>query len=229
MASKLSAPAWAIFLALARFTGVDAVRRAVAGASSRFLACSFQANVGINPEGKPLLLAPNRYFQRQYLPPAGADFEIESATIEELVSFVRGFAERILMSVRGIFGGNSLSRSASCPQRCPQNGGSCSGTALDHAGHYTTSKLSELQAFYGCYWNRLEVKLVEAGGIEPPSEGLPSDMPTCLAAVLISLFEPPTAGSRRAIRFGSQPHPLRQENRPIPLNDVLSNPVGESR
>jgi len=72
-------------------------------------------------------------------------------------------------------------------------------------------------------------QLVEAGGIEPPSEGLPSDMPTCLAAVLISLFEPPTAGSRGAIRFGSQPHPLRQENRPIPLNDVLSNPVGESR
>ena len=72
-------------------------------------------------------------------------------------------------------------------------------------------------------------RLVEAGGIEPPSEGLPSDMPTCLAAVLISLFEPPTAGSRRAIRFGSQPHPLRQENRPIPLNDILSNPVGESR
>ena len=72
-------------------------------------------------------------------------------------------------------------------------------------------------------------QLVEAGGIEPPSEGLPSNMTTCLAAVLISLFEPPTAGSRRAIRFGSQPHPLRQENRPIPLNDVLSNPVGESR
>jgi hypothetical protein len=46
---------------------------------------------------------------------------------------------------------------------------------------------------------------------------------------LISLFEPPTAGSRRTIRFGFQPQPLRQENRPIPLNDVLSNPVGESR
>jgi hypothetical protein len=72
-------------------------------------------------------------------------------------------------------------------------------------------------------------KLVEAGGIEPPSEGLRSNMTTCLADVLISLFEPPTAGSRRAIRFGSQPHPLRQENRPIPLNDVLANPVGESR
>ena len=72
-------------------------------------------------------------------------------------------------------------------------------------------------------------KLVEAGGIEPPSEGFLSAMTTCLAAVLISLFEPPTARSRRAIRFGSQPHPLRQENRPIPLNDVLSNPVGESR
>src|SRR6266508_4169752 len=70
--------------------------------------------------------------------------------------------------------------------------------------------------------------LVEAGGIEPPSEGLRSNMTTCLADVLISLFEPPTAGSRRAIRFGSQPHPLRQESRPIPLNDVLSNPGGEA-
>jgi len=73
------------------------------------------------------------------------------------------------------------------------------------------------------------LKRVEAGGIEPPSEGLPSNMTTCLAVALISLFEPPAAGSRRAIRFGSQPHPLRQENRPIPLNDILSNPVGESR
>ena len=72
-------------------------------------------------------------------------------------------------------------------------------------------------------------QMVEAGGIEPPSESLPSAMTTCLAAVLISLFEPPTARSRRAIRLGSQPHPLRQENWPIPLNDVLSNPVGESR
>ena len=72
-------------------------------------------------------------------------------------------------------------------------------------------------------------RMVEAGGIEPPSEDFPSAMTTCLAAVLISLFEPPTAGSRRAIRFGFQPHPLRQENRPIPLNDVLASPVGESR
>jgi len=72
-------------------------------------------------------------------------------------------------------------------------------------------------------------RLVEAGGIEPPSEGLPPDMTTCLAAVLVSLLEPPTAGFLGAIRFGSRPHPLRQENQPIPLNDVLSNPVGESR
>ena len=86
-----------------------------------------------------------------------------------------------------------------------------------------------LQVFYGCYWNRLEVKLVEAGGIEPPSEGLPPNMTTCLADVLISPLEPPTAGSLGASRFGFQPHPLRQENQPIPLNDVLSDPVGESR
>ena len=37
--------------------------------------------------------------------------------------------------------------------------------------------------------------MVEAGGIEPPSEDFPSAMTTCLAAVLISLFEPPTTGS----------------------------------
>ena len=74
-----------------------------------------------------------------------------------------------------------------------------------------------------------ERKLVEAGGIEPPSEGLPSNMTTCLADALISLLEPPAAGSLGASRFGFQPHPLRQENRPIPLNDVLSDPVGENR
>ena len=71
--------------------------------------------------------------------------------------------------------------------------------------------------------------MVEAGGIEPPSEGFPSSMTTCLADVLISLREPPAAGSRETIRFGSQPHPLRQENRPIPLNDILSDPAGENR
>jgi len=69
--------------------------------------------------------------------------------------------------------------------------------------------------------------MVEAGGIEPPSEGNPSKVTTCLAAVLISPCKPPVAGSHRAIRFKSQPHPLRQENRSIPLNDVLSNPAGE--
>jgi len=71
--------------------------------------------------------------------------------------------------------------------------------------------------------------LVEAGGIEPPSEGFPSSMTTCLAADLISLRKPPAAGSRESIRFRSQPHPLRQENRPIPLNDILSDPAGENR
>ena len=70
---------------------------------------------------------------------------------------------------------------------------------------------------------------MEAGGIEPPSEGFPSSMTTCLAVVLISLRKPPTAGSRESIRLRSQPHPLRQENRPIPLNDILSDPAGENR
>ena len=84
----------------------------------------------------------------------------------------------------------------------------------------------EPAAVVGC---GLDLKLVEAGGIEPPSEGLPPEMTTCLAVVLVSLLEPPTAGFLGAIRFGSRPHPLRQENQPIPLNDVLSSPVGESR
>jgi len=90
-------------------------------------------------------------------------------------------------------------------------------------------QVTEIQSFSGYWWNWLEVKLVEAGGIEPPSEGLPPEMTTCLAVVLVSLLEPPTAGFLGAIRFGSRPHPLRQENQPIPLNDVLSSPVGESR
>src|SRR3989338_8303573 len=72
-------------------------------------------------------------------------------------------------------------------------------------------------------------KMVEAGGIEPPSEDTPPRTTTCLADALISSCKPPAAGSLRTIRFGSRPHPLRQENRPIPLNDILSGPVGESR
>src|ERR1043165_4238833 len=104
-----------------------------------------------------------------------------------------------------------------CSQKCPQM-----GAAL--AAQYWTmpdivsQQVTELQAFYGCYRSWLEVKLVEAGGIEPPSEGLPREMTTCLAVVLVSLLEPPTAGFLGAIRFGSRPHPLRQENQPNPLH-----------
>ena len=49
--------------------------------------------------------------------------------------------------------------------------------------------------------------MVEAGGIEPPSEGLPSAMTTCLAVNLISLFEPPTAGFLKlsGLDFGLSP------------------------
>jgi len=115
-----------------------------------------------------------------------------------------------------------------CPQKCPQNRAAVAvqrWTIPDIVLQQATG----LQEIYGCCWNRLEVKLVEAGGIEPPSEGLPSNMTTCLAVALISLLEPPAAGSLGASRFGFQPHPLRQENQPIPLNDVLSSPVGESR
>ena len=41
------------------------------------------------------------------------------------------------------------------------------------------------QPVIGHFWYWLEVILVEAGGIEPPSEGLPPNMTTCLADVLI--------------------------------------------
>jgi len=49
--------------------------------------------------------------------------------------------------------------------------------------------------------------LVEAGGIEPPSEGHLSVMTTCLAVNLISLFEPPTAGVLKlsGLDFGLSP------------------------
>ncbi len=50
-----------------------------------------------------------------------------------------------------------------------------------------------------------------------------------LATVLFSSCKPPAAGSLRTSRFRSRPHSLRQENRPIPLNDALSYPVGEGR
>jgi len=52
-----------------------------------------------------------------------------------------------------------------------------------------------LQRLIGLIGIRPDVKLVEAGGIEPPSEGLPPDMTTCLADVLVSLYDPPAAGS----------------------------------
>ena len=67
------------------------------------------------------------------------------------------------------------------------------------------------------------------GGNRTPVRESSISATTCLADVLMSLFKPPTAGSLRAIRFRSRPHPLRQRNRPIPLNDVLSDPVGENR
>ena len=38
-------------------------------------------------------------------------------------------------------------------------------------------------------------RMVEAGGIEPPSEGTPPKTTTCLADALISSSNPPKAGS----------------------------------
>jgi hypothetical protein len=67
------------------------------------------------------------------------------------------------------------------------------------------------------------------GGNRTPVRESSISVTTCLAVVLISLFEPPAAGSLGASRFRSQPHPLRQRNQPIPLNDALSDPVGENR
>jgi len=62
-------------------------------------------------------------------------------------------------------------------------------------------------AVTGAYWTRLDEYLVEAGGIEPPSEGLPSAMTTCLAANLVSLVEPPAAGYLKlsGLDFGLSP------------------------
>ena len=67
------------------------------------------------------------------------------------------------------------------------------------------------------------------GGNRTPVRESSISVTTCLAVVLILLLEPPAAGSLGASRFGFQPHPLRRRNRPIPLNDVLSDPVGENR
>jgi hypothetical protein len=77
--------------------------------------------------------------------------------------------------------------------------------------HISTAQMLEIFAWQNLHWTALELStvpisnalpnfllgknLVEAGGIEPPSEGLRSNMTTCLADVLISLIEPPTAGS----------------------------------
>jgi hypothetical protein len=73
------------------------------------------------------------------------------------------------------------------------------------------------------------LQLVEAGGIEPPSESVTPSRTTCLAADLISSLKRPATGFLGTSRFESRPHPLQQENQPIPLNDVLSDPVGEGR
>ena len=79
--------------------------------------------------------------------------------------------------------------------------------------------------------NLCSAKIWPGGGgkSNPRPKVFRPNMTTCLADALISLLEPPTAGSLGASRFGFQPHSLRQENQPIPLNDVLSDPVGESR
>src|ERR1051325_7785822 len=70
--------------------------------------------------------------------------------------------------------------------------------------------------------------LVEAGGIEPPSENATPARTTCVAAYLILPFGRQTAGFRKTSRFRSRPSPLRHECRPIPLIDALSGPVGEN-
>lgn len=41
----------------------------------------------------------------------------------------------------------------------------------------------------------VDESLVEAGGIEPPSEGFPPEVTTCLVAVRVSFRRPPATGS----------------------------------
>ena len=71
----------------------------------------------------------------------------------------------------------------SCPQLCPQlppDVNRLNGATLDSQ---KPENPAELQG-YGLYWISLDVKLVEAGGIEPPSERFQSKVSTCLVSVL---------------------------------------------
>jgi len=108
-----------------------------------------------------------------------------------------------------------------------------SGPPSTGSGHHSP----RLMASYGLPWTSGKrsvgvfsaSRMVEAGGIEPPSESVTPSRTTCLAANLISSLKRPAAGFSGTSRFKSRPHLLRQENQPIPLIDALSDPVGENR
>ena len=151
---------------LARFARIDAERELLAG-SVALLSRRFQTNVGIDAKGKPLLLPTKAIFPAPPLAAGRADFKIKPAAIENLKGFSWGFSRANFYVGQAAFGGISLSRSASCPQSCPHNGGSCSGTALDHAGHYII-KIIELQVVIGLVWNWLERQIGGGGGNRTP-------------------------------------------------------------
>ena len=66
------------------------------------------------------------------------------------------------------------------PQKLPPDVNRLNGATLDSQKLKNPAKLQG----YGLYWISLDVKLVEAGGIEPPSERFQSKASTCLSSIL---------------------------------------------
>jgi hypothetical protein len=103
-------------------------------------------------------------------------------------------------------------------------------TLFSRSGRHSTRQLLYPDFLVACHERAVFCESNGGGGgNRTPVRESSISVTTCLADALISLLEPPAAGSLGASRFGFQPHPLRQETQPIPLNDALSNPVGEGR
>ena len=134
------------FLRLACLAGINAGRKLLS-AHHRVFRAPFSKSRRDRPRRKAAFPCRRSGISNANTCRRWADLQIKPAAIEQLVSFVLWFRRTNLDVSQAASGGISLSRSTSCPQRCPHNGGSCSWTASDHAGHY----ILENYCIYKCF------------------------------------------------------------------------------
>src|SRR5438093_11258430 len=121
--------------------------------SVTLLAGSFQAHVGINTNGNPLLLAPNAVFPTPIFTPSGADLQIKATTIEQLESFVPALCRANLYVSQRHVGASHFPGLSYAPKCAPNMGAAVAGwhRTMPDTLH---KKLYYFYRLVGLIWNR---------------------------------------------------------------------------